>query len=126
MKEGRGVLTRIRETMDTLNADLNRMRRINRTLGLLSAEQRREHGLKKVETLFIRPSRDLREVTRKHAGEIPWAVRTLLRSLGGWGRDWRMASYLLFDSAYCMELINLGYKDGLNARQDITDFLESG
>jgi NTE family protein len=112
--------------MDTLNSDLHRLQRINRTLDLLPEQARAESPLKKINSLVIRPSRDLREVTRKHAGEIPWAVRTLLRSLGGWGRDWRMASYLLFDSAYCMELIRLGYQDGMNARQDITDFLSSG
>ena len=81
--------------------------------------------MKKINSLVIRPSRDLREVTHEHVGEIPWAVRTLLRSLGGWGRDWRMASYLLFESSYCMELIRLGYQDGMSARQEITDFLSS-
>ena len=39
--------------------------------------------------------------------------------------DWRMASYLLFESAYCGELIDLGYADGMAAEQDICRFLES-
>ena len=50
----------------------------------------------------------------------------LLRSLGGWGRDWRMASYLLFEASYCTELMRLGYQDGMKARQDITEFLWPG
>jgi NTE family protein len=109
--------------MDTLNSDLNRMNRINRTLTLLPEDSQATSGLKLMDSLVIRPSRDLRHVTQKHASEIPWAVRMLLRALGGWGRDWRMASYLLFDSSYCRELISLGYRDGLNARQDLLDFL---
>ncbi len=109
--------------MDTLNADLNRMKRINRTLASMPEGSRATSELKILDSLVIRPSRDLRDVTREHASEIPWAVRTLLRSLGGWGRDWRMASYLLFESSYCRELISLGYQDGLNARQDLLDFL---
>jgi NTE family protein len=109
--------------MDTLNSDLNRMNRINRTLSLLPEESQETSGLKPMDSLVIRPSRDLREVTQEHASEIPWAVRLLLRALGGWGRDWRMASYLLFEAAYCRELISLGYQDGLNARQDLLEFL---
>ena len=109
--------------MDTLNSDLNRLNRINRTLALLPEKSRESSGLKNVDSLVIRPSRDLRDVTQEHASETPWAVRTLLRALGGWGRDWRMASYLLFESSYCQELIRLGYQDGLDARQDLLDFL---
>jgi NTE family protein len=111
--------------MDMLNADLNRLNRINRTLDLLPEDAIERSGLKKIESLVIRPSRDLRDVTHEHVHEIPWAVRTLLRTLGGWGRDWRMASYLLFESAYCTELIRLGYQDGMNAKQEIREFLQA-
>jgi hypothetical protein len=36
-----------------------------------------------------------------------------------------MASYLLFESAYCGALIELGYEDGMNAEQDIRRFLQT-
>lgn len=109
--------------MDTLNADLNRLNRINRTLASVPSSARADTGLKRIDAMIIRPSRDLREVTREHAGDIPGAVRMLLRTLGGWGRDWRMASYLLFESAYCSELIRLGYEDGLRLRGEFLDFI---
>ena len=111
--------------MDTLNADLKRLARVNRTIDLLSEEKLKESGFRHIESLVIRPSRDLREVTHEHMDDIPRAVRTLLRALGGWGRDWRMASYLLFESAYCQELISLGYEDGIRQGREITEFLSS-
>ena len=110
--------------MDTLNADLARMKRINKTLELIPDEERRNTGLININSLVLKPSKDLRHITQAHVGEIPLSVQILLRTLGGWGRDWRMASYLLFESAYCGELIDLGYSDGMNAEQDIKNFLK--
>jgi NTE family protein len=111
--------------MDTFNTDLARLRRINKTLQLVPEEKRQQTGLINIESLVIKPSLDLRHVTQAHVYEIPRSVRVLLRTLGGWDRDWRMASYLLFESAYCSELIDLGYADGMNAEQEIIRFLGS-
>jgi len=111
--------------MDTLNADLARLKRINKTLALVPEEKRRQTGLKNIDSLVIKPSQDLRHVTRAHVNQIPLSVQVLLRTLGGWGRDWRMASYLLFESAYCGALIDLGYADGMAAEQDVVRFLKT-
>ncbi len=110
--------------MDRLNADLARLRRINKTLSLVPEERRIDAGLIEIDSLVIRPSKDLRYVTREHVGDIPPSVQLLLRTLGGWGRDWRMASYLLFESGYCSELIDLGYQDGLNSEAEIRQFFQ--
>ena len=109
--------------MDTLNADLARLKRVNRTLELVPESRRRELSLRQIGSMVVKPRRDLREVTAEHAGSIPAAVRLLLRTLGGWGRDWRMASYLLFEAPYCQELIAMGYADGLDQADRIREFL---
>jgi len=110
--------------MDTLTADIARLRRINHTLGFVPEDRRQQSGLINIDSMVIKPSKDLRHITRDHVREIPTSVQLLLRALGGWGRDWRMASYLLFASSYCSELIDLGYADGMNAEAEISRFLK--
>jgi len=38
-------------------------------------------------------------------------------------KDWHMPGYLLFESAYTKALIELGYKDSLDQKKGILDFL---
>ncbi|MDT8343408.1 MAG: patatin-like phospholipase family protein [Thermohalobaculum sp.] len=96
---------------DHLDTDLERLTRINATLGLFTPEQRARTELQPVEVAVLRPSQDLREIAGRHAGALPWTMRTLLRGIGGWGGDWRLPSYLNFDAGYCGELIALGRAD---------------
>ncbi len=108
--------------MDSLAADLARAQRTNQLLAAMSQEQQKKSGLRQLETLVIKPSRDLRELTAAHASCMPLPVRLLLRALGGWGRDWRMASYLLFEAPYLDALMTLGYQDGCRARARLEAF----
>jgi NTE family protein len=111
--------------MDTMMADLSRLRRINQTINLIDEPNRQKIHLKPIQTLIIKPSVDVREITQAHAECIPRPVKSLLKMIGGWGKDWRMPSYLLFEPSYTKALIDLGYQDALNQTDEIKAFLSS-
>jgi NTE family protein len=113
--------------LDSLEADLERLRRINKTVSVLSPQHRQEGGitLQQVDVLVIAPSRDLEKIAARHAHQLPRPVRFLLRGLGGFRRHGsNLVSYLLFEKAFCRELIALGYADAMVRQQEILDFLE--
>lgn len=109
--------------MDYLNNDLARLRRINRTLDHMPPEKRTATGLRQVDALLIQPSRDLREIATRHMDRIPSSVKTLLRGVGAWGPG-RLPSYLLFEAEFCQELIELGYADGMERREEVLEFMQ--
>jgi len=112
--------------MDSLNADIERLNRINLTLSTMK-EQRIEletSTLKPVEFMVISPSADISEIVAKHVASAPASVRTLLRGMGALNRAGRpLISYLLFEGAFCRELMELGYQDGIRERDSILKLL---
>ena len=112
--------------MDGLYSDLERITRINLLLEQLGTEGLREPiaKLKRIESMIVLPTRDIRDVAGRHAHELPRALRMLLKGVGAGSRDGRqLISYLLFESGYTRELLELGYRDGLDRRADLEDFL---
>jgi NTE family protein len=112
--------------LDSLEADLERLQRINRTVGLIPPQQRIEHGvmLRQVEALVISPSQDIERIAARHAHRLPRPVRFLLRGIGAGRRAGaNLVSYLLFEKPYCRELISLGYADAMMRREELLRFL---
>jgi len=113
--------------MDSLNADIERLNRINLTL-TKTKEKRVDMAdttLRPVEFLVVSPSIDLSSMVEKHVKSAPVAVRALLRGMGALNREGRpLISYLLFESGFSQELIELGYQDGLKNREEILKLLE--
>jgi NTE family protein len=113
--------------MDRLDSDIERMNRINHIIGETRSKyvEHEDTTLRPIEFLMISPSKDVREISERHAKDFPRSVRLLLRSLGALSHESRpLLSYLLFESPFCQELIELGYQDGLNSRTEITELLE--
>lgn len=101
---------------DTLDVDIARMEQINR---LVENNDAAEYE-RRINYLFIRPSRDLTEYAHEVAGDrLPSLVRYLLGGLGDEGDTSELASYLLFESTYAQKLLELGYGDALAQRSEI-------
>ncbi|HJV72683.1 MAG TPA: patatin-like phospholipase family protein [Noviherbaspirillum sp.] len=109
--------------LDSLAVDIERMTRINLTLSMLTEEQRAHTPLRPIDMLIIAPSERLDEIASRHVHSLPAPVRMLLGAIGATEVSGAaLASYLLFESTYTTELIQLGRKDALSRRSDVLAF----
>jgi NTE family protein len=83
--------------------------------------------LRPIELLVISPSERLDEIALRHASHLPTTVKQLLRVLGsstpaGAGQSGAFISYLLFESVYTQELMDLGRRDARAKAMAVREF----
>lgn len=122
--------------LDALAVDVERMRRINRTLALLPESALADTELRPLEALVISPSQRIDDVAARHLHALPLPVRSLLRGVGvgaggaraagGTGvqgvQGAALASYLLFEAPFTRELMALGEADTMARRDEVLRF----
>jgi NTE family protein len=107
--------------MDQIYANVEHVQRLNSVVEVAPGAV---PGMHKVATLVIAPSVDMRVIATRHVRSLPRGLRALLRVLGARGTAGaQLASYLMFESTFTRELIQLGYQDAMNKRDDLKDFL---
>ena len=112
--------------LDGLYSDIERLNRINQIIKNSGDRGIKTNNktMKFVDYLIISPSEDLNEIARKHYQSMPLSIRLLLQGLGLL-KDSKseLLSFLLFESVYTSELIDLGYRDGIGKKEEIADFM---
>jgi NTE family protein len=107
--------------MDGVGPNLERLQSLNELVQRAGAQPPRRFGrpLRHVDACVLAPSADLRVLAMRHSGRFPRPVRRLLRGLGAFGELSPLPSFLLFDGAFCSDLMDLGYADAEQRRDTI-------
>lgn len=101
--------------LESLDADLERLEHYNTLLRNVPGRHVQLDGsiIQPVDKVVITPSVDVREIVSRHMHRFPKSMKVVLRVLGAHKPEGRqISSYLLFESSFCQELMELGYSDG--------------
>lgn len=111
--------------LDALDADAERLDRMNTVLDRLPPGTASPAGLRPIELLLLRPSADLGALARPHWRRLQPSVRAILETIGGHQAGAAdFLSYLLFHPAYTTSLIELGYRDARDQWETIRRFTD--
>jgi NTE family protein len=111
--------------LDSLDSDLERMERMNRTLALVPHEKlsRSDLDVRPIPSLLLRPSQDLGRLAADEYGRFPGMLRYLLKGIGASGQAGEdLLSYLAFEPIYIQRVMELGFADTIARRDEIEAF----
>jgi NTE family protein len=110
--------------LDNLDRDIEMVNRMNEIATLLSIWKKRRSTWRPINTLHLRPSKDMASVAQQHFQTMPTLLRYLLNILGAKNRSGDLLSFLLFEKDFTRQLLDLGYKDTIAASKEVTQFFK--
>jgi NTE family protein len=109
--------------LDLIDQDVIRLARMNKILREVPEEKR--DGLRIVDILVVRPSRDLGRIAKEHEARLPRAFRFITRGTGTQEQaSPDFLSLLMFQDDYINRLIELGEADAAARSAEIEAFLD--
>ena len=112
--------------IDAMEEDLEMLQRFNQISQYLTPAQLDSIKIHPVDVLTITPSIRFDELAANHIKDLPLSMRTFFKTIGATrtGGGASMASYLLFEAAFCHELMQAGYADTMAREGEIMAFLD--
>ncbi|MFO7893812.1 MAG: patatin-like phospholipase family protein [Longimicrobiales bacterium] len=108
--------------LETLDNDARRLEHMNRIIEKLPEDER--DGMRPVEMVILRPSRDLSAMARDFEPRLPRGIRFLSRGIGATRSGSPEAlAMMMFQPDYIRALIELGEKDAENRLDDLAELL---
>ncbi|OSP54592.1 patatin-like phospholipase family protein [Pseudoruegeria sp. SK021] len=108
---------------DNLDADIERLHRINTVLHATPNGTDAKSGLRQIDILSIRPTRSVQEIALSFRRDMPRMLRWALGRSQSRPSAGRMESYLLFERRYIDALFALGHADAMARQAEIRAFL---
>lgn len=108
--------------IDNIEIDMERLHYINKNISNLSEQERQKIPFRNIEYLYLRPSADIGQIAMEKVRSLPKLLRYLLGGFGSNRQSSDLMSYLMFEAEFCHELINMGYRDTMNRKEEIIRF----
>src|SRR5205814_9615013 len=112
--------------LDSLEADLERLQRINRTVSVMPERMRIKNGieLRPIKVLMISPSEEIDRMAMRYVQNVPRGLAFFFRGIGATRQTGSaLLSYVLFDREFCRALMDLGYRDAMAKREELIALL---
>lgn len=110
--------------LDNLDRDIEMVNRMNDIAELLSMWKKRYSPWRPIETLHLRPSIDIAKIAQDDYQTMPTLLRMMLNMLGAQSHSGDLLSFLLFETEFTQDLIELGYNDTLQEAETVTAFFK--